>query len=108
MSNWIAEELDAIGEADELQIAVLRADGSLRPYTTIWVVRVGDDLYVRSYRAAIAPGSSRHCDAPRAASGPQESTVTSPSPNPIAPTMTPSTRHTGINTPGTPALTSTR
>jgi hypothetical protein len=21
-----------------------------RPYTTIWVVRVGDDLYVRSYR----------------------------------------------------------
>ena len=25
-------------------------DGTLRPYTTIWVVRVGDDLYVRSYR----------------------------------------------------------
>ena len=50
MSNWTAEELDAIGASDELQIAALRSDGSLRPYTTIWVVRVGDDLYVRSYR----------------------------------------------------------
>lgn len=50
MSNWTAEELGAIGEADEVQIAALRPDGSPRPYTTIWVVRVGDDLYVRSYR----------------------------------------------------------
>ena len=50
MSNWTAEELDAIGASDELQIAALRSDGSRRPYTTIWVVRVGDDLYVRSYR----------------------------------------------------------
>ncbi|GII23597.1 DUF2255 family protein [Planosporangium mesophilum] len=50
MSNWTAEELDTIGSADELEIAALRTDGSLRPYTTIWVVRVGDDLYVRSYR----------------------------------------------------------
>ena len=50
MSDWTAEELDTIGAADELRIAALRPDGSLRPYTTIWVVRVGDDLYVRSYR----------------------------------------------------------
>jgi hypothetical protein len=50
MSDWTAEELDTIGAAEELQIASLRPDGSLRPYTTIWVVRVGDDLYVRSYR----------------------------------------------------------
>jgi hypothetical protein len=50
MSNWTTMELDAIGASDELQIAALRPDGSLRPYTTIWVVRVGDDLYVRSYR----------------------------------------------------------
>ena len=28
----------------------MRPDGSLRPSTTIWVVRVGDNLYVRSYR----------------------------------------------------------
>src|SRR6266702_4986240 len=50
MSNWTLDELDRIGTADELQIAPVRPDGSLRPYTTIWVVRVGDDLYVRSYR----------------------------------------------------------
>jgi hypothetical protein len=50
MSNWTGEELDKIGTADELEIAALRPDGSLRPYTTIWVVRVGDDLYVRAYR----------------------------------------------------------
>ena len=50
MSDWTADELDTIGAADELRIAALRADGSLRPYTTLWVVRVGSDLYVRSYR----------------------------------------------------------
>jgi hypothetical protein len=50
MSMWTADELDKIGAADELEIAAQRADGSLRPYTTIWVVRVGDDLYVRSVR----------------------------------------------------------
>jgi hypothetical protein len=50
MRNWTAEELDTIGAADELEIAALRPDGTLRPTTTIWVVRVGDDLYVRSWR----------------------------------------------------------
>jgi len=50
MSDWTADELDTIGAADELRIAALRADGTLRPYTTIWAVRVGSDLYVRSYR----------------------------------------------------------
>ena len=50
MSEWTSEQLEKIGAGDELEIAALRPDGSLRPYTTIWVVRVGDDLYVRSYR----------------------------------------------------------
>jgi hypothetical protein len=50
MSDWTGEELGTIGAADELEVAALRPDGSLRPYTTIWAVRVGDDLYVRSYR----------------------------------------------------------
>jgi hypothetical protein len=50
MSDWTAEELDKIGPADELEVAPLQEDGSLRPFVTIWVVRVGDDLYVRSYR----------------------------------------------------------
>ena len=50
MSDWAAEELDQIGAADKLEIAALRPDGTLRPATTIWVVRVDHDLYVRSYR----------------------------------------------------------
>ncbi|MGH7845892.1 MAG: DUF2255 family protein [Candidatus Binatia bacterium] len=36
--------------AEELQIASVRRDGTLQNRVTIWVVRHGDDLYVRSYR----------------------------------------------------------
>jgi hypothetical protein len=50
MADWTTEELDKIDAADELEIAVRRPDGTLRPYVTICVVRVGGDLYVRSYR----------------------------------------------------------
>lgn len=50
MSGWTDTELSRIGPADELEIASYRQDGTLRPYTTIWVVRVGDELYVRSWR----------------------------------------------------------
>ncbi len=45
---WTAQELDRIGQAEELQVSPARPDGTLRPYVTIWVVRVGDDIYVRS------------------------------------------------------------
>src|SRR6187402_3301122 len=48
MSGWTADELARIGGADELRIASRRSDGSLRPFITIWAVRDGDDLYVRS------------------------------------------------------------
>jgi hypothetical protein len=48
MPTWTEDELTTIGGAEELKIASLRADGALRPYVTIWVVRDGDDLYVRS------------------------------------------------------------
>ncbi len=48
MMAWTDEELDRIGNAQELEIAALRADGTLRGPVTIWVVREGDDLYVRS------------------------------------------------------------
>ncbi len=65
--SWTAAQLDAVGRADELQIASVRADGSLRPWVTIWTVRSGDDLYVRSaygpqtgwYRRAKASGIGR-------------------------------------------------
>ena len=48
MAGWTSDELDAIGATDELRLSSTRADGTLRKPVTIWVVRVGDDLYVRS------------------------------------------------------------
>ena len=50
MTTWTSDELGKIGSADEVQLAALRPDGTLRNPVTIWVVRHGDDLYVRSYR----------------------------------------------------------
>ncbi|MDQ7908826.1 DUF2255 family protein [Phytohabitans sp. ZYX-F-186] len=52
MNGWNTDELSAIEEADELRVAPRRRDGTLRAPTTIWVVRDGDDLYVRSFRGA--------------------------------------------------------
>jgi hypothetical protein len=48
MTSWTADELARIETADELELAGLRRDGTLREPVTIWVVRHGDDLYVRS------------------------------------------------------------
>ncbi|HSB01481.1 MAG TPA: DUF2255 family protein [Anaerolineales bacterium] len=48
MTVWTSNELNKIGKAEELQIASLRDDGTLRKTVTIWVVRVDDELYVRS------------------------------------------------------------
>jgi len=67
MTDWMADELDRIGRSDELAVSSRRPDGSLRPYATIWVVRSGDDLYVRSaygpdngwFRRARALGEGR-------------------------------------------------
>jgi len=50
MTTWKKDELDRIGSALEMQIAPLRRDGTRHNPVTIWVVRVGDDLYIRSYR----------------------------------------------------------
>ncbi len=47
MNAWTSDELNRIGKAEELQIASLRSDGTLRKWVTIWVVRVGDNFYVR-------------------------------------------------------------
>lgn len=40
--------MNKIGTAEELSIASRRADGTLRNPVTIWVVRLNDELYVRS------------------------------------------------------------
>src|SRR6266498_4528568 len=47
MTIWTSDELNKIGTAEELQLTSLRGDGTLRKSVTIWVVRVGDNLYVR-------------------------------------------------------------
>ena len=54
MTAWTSEELGKIEAADELEIESLRGDGRLRGPTTIWVVRLGDDLYVRSVNGRTA------------------------------------------------------
>jgi len=48
MSKWTNDELRKAGAAEELQLASLRRDGTTRAPVTIWVVRYGDDLFVRS------------------------------------------------------------
>jgi hypothetical protein len=48
MASWTKDELNRIETADELQLASRRRDGTLRSPVTMWVVRDGDDLYVRS------------------------------------------------------------
>src|SRR5512140_972467 len=48
MTTWTNDELTKIGTAEELQIASRRGDGTLRNPVTIWVVRLDEDLYVRS------------------------------------------------------------
>ena len=50
MTTWTSDALSKIGAAEELEIAPRRGDGTLRNPVTIWVVRVGDSLYIRSYR----------------------------------------------------------
>ena len=67
MPAWTKDELKRIGDAQELQLASVRADRSLGRYTTMWVVRVGDEIYVRSaggperawYRDAKTSGAGR-------------------------------------------------
>ncbi len=48
MTSWTEPELIAIGEAEELRLSSRRRDGTLGSYVTIWVVRVAEEIYVRS------------------------------------------------------------
>lgn len=65
--DWTADELDTFGGATEVQISSGRDDGTLPSYVTVWIVRVGSELYIRSahgpqnpwYRRALARGSGR-------------------------------------------------
>jgi hypothetical protein len=48
MSEWTAHDLEAFGDPQEITIQTTRKDGSLRKPVIVWIVRVGDGLYVRS------------------------------------------------------------
>jgi hypothetical protein len=50
MTQWTSAQLDEFGEAEEVQVASVGRDGKLRKPVTVWVVRHGNDLYVRSVR----------------------------------------------------------
>ncbi len=55
MPTWTTEELNKIGKAEELDLMSMRQDGTMRKPVTIWVVRVGDELYVRAYKGRNGP-----------------------------------------------------
>lgn len=50
MATWTNDELMKIANADELNLASLRQDGTYCNQVIMWVVRVGDDLYVRAVK----------------------------------------------------------
>jgi hypothetical protein len=54
MTEWTSDQLDKVGKAEEVQIASVRPDDTLGKPVTVWVVRHGDDLYVRSVRGRSA------------------------------------------------------
>jgi hypothetical protein len=67
MNIWTKSDLDKIARAEELEIATRRRDGTLRDPVTVWIVRVSDDVYVRSvkgragawFRGAVAGHQAR-------------------------------------------------
>jgi hypothetical protein len=48
MPTWTRDQLSRIGGSEEVDLAPRRPDRSQRKGVTVWLVRVGDDLYVRS------------------------------------------------------------
>ena len=54
MNPWTKDELPKVAGAEELEIASFRPDGTLRKPVTIWVIRDGEGLYVRSVKGPTA------------------------------------------------------
>ena len=48
MTDWTSDQLTRIGDADELHVRSRRGDGTLNNPRIVWVVRDGDELYLRS------------------------------------------------------------
>ena len=50
MAAWTKNELSRFGGAEEVEVAAVTRAGSVRNRVTIWLVRHGEDLFVRSVR----------------------------------------------------------
>ena len=48
MTSWSLDDLDQLGGAGEVEVSSVRRDGSLSRPRTVWIVCVGDRLYLRS------------------------------------------------------------
>ncbi|MFJ6130073.1 DUF2255 family protein [Streptomyces griseoviridis] len=71
MTSWNDSDLNGIGAAEELALESERGDGTLRAPVTMWVVRAGDRLYVRSVKGVDGPWyrGARSRDRGRVAAG---------------------------------------
>lgn len=66
-TNWTIEQLETLTAAGVIGLSSTRADGSASPWWPIWVVVVGDQVFVRStdgpdkvwFRNALRRGSGR-------------------------------------------------
>src|SRR5260370_7673086 len=54
MTQWTSDQLDRVARAEEVQIASVRRDGVLTKPVTVWAVRHGDDIFLRSVRGRSA------------------------------------------------------
>jgi hypothetical protein len=50
MNTWTTDELEKINASDELELSTIGQDDQLRNPVTIWVVRLGNDLYIRAVK----------------------------------------------------------
>ncbi|MFB7369527.1 DUF2255 family protein [Streptomyces sp. NPDC056222] len=55
MTEWTDAELDRIGAVEEINLESERGDGTLRAPVTMWMVRDGDRVYVRSVKGREGP-----------------------------------------------------
>src|SRR5579859_5434693 len=48
MAAWTSDELNKMAAVEEIQIAAQLRDGTLADHVTVWAVRHGDTIYIRS------------------------------------------------------------
>ena len=65
-ATWTPEQLQRIDGSDELEITSRRADGTLHSNAAIWVVRVDDQVYVRTWHRRTTGWFGRVLDTGRA------------------------------------------